>query len=465
LLVVSMHALALYLLLVALSFSSAPPSYVNLSILLVAFQLLAPSWLLPLVSSTPFNIGQQAAAWICLQPNLFPVPQPIPSFAPKVAYALWILRALWFYRDTTSLLSSHSTLCSMIEFGLLLLGLAWRCYLKVLQLRATPPIAMATPVLSAIIPLFHYEGDQFYNADGSSEEVAARRRQSMLKLSSRWGPKGKREQDAPSGGKDEADRLAVVRQYLADTRFTKSVNTFFPFQRYLKENLDPHFILDHVTDENYIVDVDGTKLWDADCSFGVNVLGYGHYKRFLQFGLEESKKRSVCLGKLTPQVSSNAKRICQLSNKEQCSFHMSGTEAIMGAVRLARFNTGRPLICVFGGAYHGWYDGVMQLGTARPQASADLLVLRYGSEASLQLLSARRHEIAAVLVNPLCVIDVNKPPPADFSLLSNVRGKNLPKVDEYGAWMRRLVETCRDAGVVSICDEVYVGFRYARVSV
>ena len=137
----------------------------------------------------------------------------------------------------------------------------------------------------------------------------------------------------------------------------------------------------------------------------------------------------------------------------------------MGAVRLARFNTGRPLICVFGGAYHGWYDGVMQLGTARPQASADLLVLRYGSEASLQLLSARRHEIAAVLVNPLCVIDVNKPPPADFSLLSNVRGKNLPKVDEYGAWMRRLVETCRDAGVVSICDEVYVGFRYARVSV
>jgi glutamate-1-semialdehyde 2,1-aminomutase len=324
---------------------------------------------------------------------------------------------------------------------------------------------MATPVLAAIMPLFHYDGDQFYNADGSSDDVAARRRQSMAKLSTRWGPKGKRDRDAPSGN-DEVDRVALVRQYLADTRFTKSVNTFFPFQQHLKSNLDPIFVLDHVTDhDNHVVDVDGTRLWDADCSFGVNVLGYGHYKKFLQSGLDEAKERSVCLGKLTPQVSSNAQRICTLANKEQCSFHMSGTEAIMGAVRLARFNTGRPLVCVFGGAYHGWYDGVMQLGTARPHASADLLVLRYGSEASLQLISARRHEIAAVLVNPLCAIDVNKPPPADFSLLSNVRGKQVPNVDEYGAWMRRLVETCRDAGVVSICDEVYVGFRYARVSV
>ena len=102
------------------------------------------------------------------------------------------------------------------------------------------------------------------------------------------------------------------------------------------------------------------------------------------------------------------------------------------------------------------------VGTTRP--TEDLLVLKYGSEASLKLLHARRHEIAAVLINPLCALDVNKPPPADFSLLSNTRGKTDPNMEEYGGWMRRLVETCRTSGIVSISDEVYVGFRYARVS-
>jgi glutamate-1-semialdehyde aminotransferase len=37
---------------------------------------------------------------------------------------------------------------------------------------------------------------------------------------------------------------------------------------------------------------------------------------------------------------------------------MSGTEAIMCAVRLAAFNTRRKLVVVFAGAYHGWWDGV-----------------------------------------------------------------------------------------------------------
>merc|ERR1711871_1575394 len=256
------------------------------------------------------------------------------------------------------------------------------------------------------------------------------------------------------------DRLRIVRKFIADYRFTKTTSAFFPFQKHIASLLDPSFILDHVTDDNHVVDVDGTKLWDAACSFGVNVIGYDHYKGFLARGFEVAKSRSVCLGKLTTQVERNAQRICTIANKEQCSFHMSGTEAVMGAVRLARFNTKRRLICVFGGAYHGWYDGVMQLGTAR--SVDDLLVLKFGSESTLDLLRARGTEIAAVLVNPLCALDVNRPPPADFSLLSNVRGKSDPDVQAYGEWLRKLVATCRECGIVSIFDEVYVGFRYAR---
>ena len=50
---------------------------------------------------------------------------------------------------------------------------------------------------------------------------------------------------------------------------------------------------------------------------------------------------------------------------------MSGTEAVMAAVRCARFNQRKPLCVVFGGAYHGWWDGMQpSAGNERtPQAA------------------------------------------------------------------------------------------------
>jgi hypothetical protein len=48
----------------------------------------------------------------------------------------------------------------------------------------------------------------------------------------------------------------------------------------------------------------------------------------------------------------------RISGKEEVSFHMSGSGAVMCAVRLASFNARRRLTVVFNGAYHGWWDGV-----------------------------------------------------------------------------------------------------------
>ena len=69
------------------------------------------------------------------------------------------------------------------------------------------------------------------------------------------------------------------------------------------------------------------------------------------------------LGPLHPVVAENIARLKAISGLDEVSFHMSGTEAVMAAVRLARFNTGRKLIVCFSGAYHGWWDGV-QPGSA-----------------------------------------------------------------------------------------------------
>ena len=42
-----------------------------------------------------------------------------------------------------------------------------------------------------------------------------------------------------------------------------------------------------------------------------------------------------------------------VSGLDEVSFHMSGTEAVMQAVRLARYHTGRSHLVRFCGAYHG----------------------------------------------------------------------------------------------------------------
>jgi glutamate-1-semialdehyde 2,1-aminomutase len=145
---------------------------------------------------------------------------------------------------------------------------------------------------------------------------------------------------------------------------------------------------------------------------------------------------------------------------DEVSFHMSGTEAVMAAVRMARFNTRRKLIVSFSGAYHGWWDGVQPgLGSERPLD--DCLTLKDINPASLAVIRRRAKEIACVLVNPVQSFHPNSPPPNDAVLLtSNVR-KTADTTACYARWLRQVREVCSECDVPLIFDEVYTGFRLA----
>ena len=71
------------------------------------------------------------------------------------------------------------------------------------------------------------------------------------------------------------------------------------------------------------------------------------------------------LGAYHPIVAYNIERIQQISGLDEVSFHMSGTEAVMQAVRLARYHTRRSHLVRFCGAYHGWWSDV-QPGIGNP---------------------------------------------------------------------------------------------------
>ena len=81
--------------------------------------------------------------------------------------------------------------------------------------------------------------------------------------------------------------------------------------------------------------------YDLTGSYGVNVFGADFYKECMKLGSEKVEAVGATLGAYHPCVAFNVKRLKEISGLDQVSFHMSGTEAVMQAVRLARYHTGR----------------------------------------------------------------------------------------------------------------------------
>ena len=164
------------------------------------------------------------------------------------------------------------------------------------------------------------------------------------------------------------------------------------------------------------------------------------------------------LGPYQPVITDNVRRLCEISGLDEVSFHMSGTEAVMQAVRLARYHTRRSHLVRFAGAYHGWW-GDVHPGVGNPISPHETYTLADMSERTLHVLRTRR-DIACVLVNPLKALHPNGNVPADSALVDSSR-KSEFYCAAYSAWLKRLREICTERGIVLIFEEIFVGFPFA----
>ena len=123
-------------------------------------------------------------------------------------------------------------------------------------------------------------------------------------------------------------------------------------------------------------------------SYGLNVAGSPATRTGWRRDWERVQALGPVLGPLHPVVAENIAMLRAVSSLDEVSFHMSGTEAVMAAVRLARFNTRRKLIVCFAGAYHGWWDGV-QTGLGSERSIDDCLTLKDLNPASLEVIRRR----------------------------------------------------------------------------
>jgi glutamate-1-semialdehyde 2,1-aminomutase len=207
-----------------------------------------------------------------------------------------------------------------------------------------------------------------------------------------------------------------------------------------------------------VTDPDGNVFYDLTGSYGVNIFGNDFYKDCIAKAQTRAHALGPVLGSYHPVITDNVTRLCEISGLDEVSFHMSGTEAVMQAVRLARYHTRRTHLVRFAGAYHGWW-GDVQPGVGNPISPHETYTLAEMSERTLHVLRTRR-DIACVLVNPLQALHPNGNAPADSALADSSRNARFDRA-AYSQWLKSLREVCIERNIVLIFDEVFVGFRLA----
>ena len=294
-----------------------------------------------------------------------------------------------------------------------------------------------------------YSEDEFFRVDGADSTWVSRRKKALDQLAAYF--------------QTQCSNSIIwgnaIRENFSDLRFTDTGRVPFPFIRIMREKFN---LCSVVTASNgpKLLDIDDRWTLDVSSSYGVNVAGYNRYKEWLQKGWDRVKELGPVLGPLHPVVAENIAILKSISGLDEVSFHMSGTEAVMAAVRLARFNTHKKLIVCFSGAYHGWWDGV-QPGLGNERDLHDCLTLKDLHPPSLEVIRWRANEIAAVLVNPVQSFHPNSPPPSDALLLTSSVRKTQDGQARYEQWLHQLREVCTAGDIPLIFDEVYSGFRLA----
>jgi acyl transferase domain-containing protein len=232
---------------------------------------------------------------------------------------------------------------------------------------------------------------------------------------------------------------ATHRAYLADPR---TVSGFNPT---VKEMVYP-IVVDRSSGSK-LWDIDGNEYVDLVSGFGLNLFGWS--PAFVTEAITNQLQLGMEIGPQSPLVGEVAKLMCEMTGLDRAAFCNTGSEAVLGAMRIARTVTGRDLVAIFSGAYHGILDEVVVRGTKQlrsiPAAPgiptemvANILVIDYDAPDAMAILQSRAHELAAVMVEP---VQSRSPEYQPRELLHQLR------------------EFTHQSGIALIFDEVVTGFR------
>ncbi|SHM21866.1 type I polyketide synthase [Mucilaginibacter sp. OK098] len=229
------------------------------------------------------------------------------------------------------------------------------------------------------------------------------------------------------------------REHMADPRVVSG------FRPLTKEVVYPLVV--NRSKGSRVWDIDGNEYIDALNGFGSNFLGY--QVDILKKAVLEQVENGYEIGPQHVLAGDVCKLITELTNFDRAALCNTGSEAVLGAMRIARTVTGRSLMVAFSGSYHGINDEVIVRGTKKlktipaapgimPEVVQNMLILDYGTDETLRIIEERAHELAAVLVEP---VQSRRPDYQPIEFLKKVR------------------EITEKSGTALIFDEVITGFR------
>ena len=225
-------------------------------------------------------------------------------------------------------------------------------------------------------------------------------------------------------------------------------------------------VIDHAQG-SYLYTVDGQRFLDFASGIAVTNLGHAHPAVLKAVHDQLDKLVHISVVAHHQPAIELAERIAALApgNLDKVFFANSGAEAVEGAIKLARYVSGRPAIVAFQGAFHGRTYGALSLTASKsyyreryepflpaiyhvpypypfrnPTGPGDEASLKYVFDFIDEMLDTRvpPRNIAAFIVEPVLGEGGYVVPPAAF--------------------MPRLRQLCDDHDIILIADEVQSGY-------
>jgi glutamate-1-semialdehyde 2,1-aminomutase len=160
----------------------------------------------------------------------------------------------------------------------------------------------------------------------------------------------------------QPDKMAQYLDYYK-TKCVKSKEVYEKAKQYIPGGVQHNLAFNHPfpltfnkAEGAYLFDIDGNKYIDFLQAGGPTVLG-SNFPAVREKAIELLNECGPSTGLLHEYEYKLAEFICRhIPSVDQFRMLGSGTEAVMGALRLARIKTGKTKIIKIGGAYHGWSD-------------------------------------------------------------------------------------------------------------
>lgn len=209
----------------------------------------------------------------------------------------------------------------------------------------------------------------------------------------------------------------------------------------------------------FIDRAEGAYVWDADGNRYVDFLATwgpaitGHADPMVIGDVRDALARGTSYGAPTEREVLFAESVAEaFPSIERLRMTSSGSEAVMGAVRLARAATGREAIVKAEGGYHGAIDGLLA------QAGSGATTL--GVPTSPGVTAGATAATRLVPYNDLAAAEAALEGAAAI-IIEPIAG-NMGVVLPAPGYLEGLRAACDRTGALLILDEVITGFRVAR---